>query len=116
MIRDLVWRSYVNPKTKAVISDGWAGITELELYGQKAPVVALPQTLLAAGRSSNAAATMIVPSLSRLSVPMHVTGFDVFNMVGEKIWSFRRTSAGSAETTGLPPWIGGQVVRIVFTK
>jgi hypothetical protein len=118
MIRDLVWRSYTNPKTNVIVNDGWAGITELELYGQKAPVGALPRTpqTAAAGRFTNGAATMIVPSLSRISVPMRVGGFDVFNMAGRKIWSFRRTSAGNAETTGLPPWIGGQVVRIVFTK
>jgi hypothetical protein len=118
MIRDLVWRSYINPKTNALISDGWAGITELELYGQKAPVGALPRIsqTAAAGRFTNGAATMIVPSLSRLSVPMGVSGLDVFTMTGKKTWSFRRPSATETETMRLPPWIGAQAVRIVFTK
>ena len=95
----------------------WAALTEFEAWGQDPSAVGDPrQSSLSTKLPAQGAATMIVPSLSRLSVPMGVSGFDVFTVTGKKIWSFRRTSTTGAILMGLPSCIGGQVVRIVFTK
>jgi hypothetical protein len=95
----------------------WAAITEFEAWGQDTSAVGdLRQSSLSTNLRSQSAATMIVPCLSRLSVPTYFTGLDVFTLAGKKVWSFRRASAGNAVSMNLPPWIGAQIVRIVFTK
>jgi hypothetical protein len=115
MIRDLVWRSYL--KNGTVVSDGWAGITEFELYGQKRPPVSiLAKTPINGEHGPHRAQTIEIPSWSQFLMPADIRGFDVFTIRGEKIWSYTRSPLAETSTMRLPAYFRGQVLEICFIK
>jgi len=94
----------------------WAAITEFEVWGQDTTTVGvLPQSPSPTKRCSTAATRVITTSESHFSVPPDAKGFDVFNILGKKIWSFSRASTKEISIMGLPSWIGRQIVWIRFT-
>lgn len=114
MIRDLVWRSYV--KNGVTVSDGWAGITELELYGQKkagVDVRSVRERTMSQGVNS-----FIVFAATQKSfvLPANSRGFCAYTLPGRKIWSFSRSASGQPLRVTLPQSVGNQVVRIAVMK
>lgn len=114
MVRDLVWRSYL--KNGVLVNDGWAGITELELYGQKKAGVGVRSMEERLTAKNIGSFTATVAFKKSFVLPASCRGCEAYSPLGRRMWSFSKSAPEKASRVALPENLENQVLHIVFTK